>query len=122
MDALNCQFYEARVAKVNCYHYRRQRFAVYQRRSPITKSPRGNKVIIEHEKKKVRLVSYFLNHTPKLVQSEEVRIRCRKRAKVIFIHNNGEARFIWSKVYIFISKIESTKIILFLIRIVKAIH
>lgn len=61
MDALNCQFYETRVAKVNYYHYRRRRFAVYRRRALITKSPSGDKVIIEREGKKVRLVAYLQN-------------------------------------------------------------
>lgn len=52
MDALNCQFYETGVTKVSCYRYRRRRCAVYRRRALITKSPRGDKVIIEREKKK----------------------------------------------------------------------
>lgn len=55
MDALNCQFYETRVTKVNCYRYRRRQCAVYRRRALITKSPRGDKVIIEREKKRKSL-------------------------------------------------------------------
>ena len=62
-DVLNCQFYKTGVTKVNCYRYRRrQRFTVYRRHTLITKTPRGDKVIIEHEKKKIRLVAYLQNH------------------------------------------------------------
>jgi len=63
MDVLNCQFYKTGITKVNCYRYRRrQRFTVYRRHTLITKTPRGDKVIIEHEKKKIRLVAYLQNH------------------------------------------------------------
>lgn len=63
MDALNCQFYETRIAKVSCYRrcYRRRRHAL------ITKSLRDDKVIIEREKKKVRLAVYLQRYMPELI-------------------------------------------------------
>lgn len=61
MDAFNCQFYETRIAKVSCYRcYRR-------RRALITKSPRDDKVIIDHEKKKIRLVACPHHCMPELI-------------------------------------------------------
>lgn len=94
MDALNCQFYKTRVAKVSCYRYRRRRCVVYRRRLLITKSPRGDKVIIEREKKnKIRLAVYLQNYMLGLVQSERANTDATKCVKV-FIRDNGEAKFI----------------------------
>lgn len=79
------------VAKVSCYRRYRRRHAL------ITKSPRDDKVIIERKKKesKARRLQHYI---PGISLNDSV---CWKCVKEIFLRNNGEAKFIWRKIYIF---------------------
>lgn len=104
MDVLNCQFYKTGVTKVNCYRYRRRRrFTVYRRHTLITKTPRGDKVIIEYEKKKIRLVAYLQNHMLKIgairtSQSGFATANARKRSLFVTMKRRDlfGVRFIFS--------------------------
>jgi len=68
----------------------------------ITKSPRGDKVIIECEKKKIRLVAYL----QKYVEIGAILMRPKSRFNATKGSSfDKEAKFIWCKISIFMSKI-----------------